>query len=162
MEHHRRTIPGFGGTGLRPHCSQRGRLRVAFAVPEPFYQHSVTVRQRHASERVDRDARFGGHVKGQQEIGQAFSRRPAVCRADVGRSGSGDPPHNAPRPWKVRRRPAGMDGDRNSDRGAASYVGKVALLMQYQRNGLRPARQPDGQAVTEQEGRVVPAVRNPH
>jgi hypothetical protein len=54
-----------------------------------------------------------------------------------------------------------MDGDRNSNRGAASYVGKVALLVKYQRHGLRPARQPDGQAVSEPEGRVVPAVRNP-
>lgn len=54
-----------------------------------------------------------------------------------------------------------MDGDRNRNRGAAGYVGKVALLMKCQRNGLRPARQPDGQALTEPEGRVVPAVRNP-
>ena len=54
-----------------------------------------------------------------------------------------------------------MDGDGNGNRGAASNVGKVALLMQYQRNGLRPAGQPDGQAVTEPEGRVVPAIRNP-
>jgi hypothetical protein len=86
---------------------------------------------RHAAERIHGDAGFGGHVEEQEEIGQAFSGRPAVCRADVGRGGSGDLPHDAPRPRKVRRRPSGMDGDRNRNRGAAGYVGKVALLMQY-------------------------------
>jgi hypothetical protein len=55
-----------------------------------------------------------------------------------------------------------MDGDRNRNRGASGDVRKVALFMQYERNGLGPARQPDRQAVAEPEGRVVPAVRNPH
>jgi hypothetical protein len=49
-------------------------------------------------------------------------------------------------------------GTGTATRGAASHVGKVALLTKYQRNGLRPARQPDGQAVTETEGRVVPGM----
>ena len=101
-------------------------------------------------------------MEGEEEIGQTFSGRPTVRGADVGRGGSGDPPHDAPRPGKVRRRPAGMDGDRNRHRGAAGYAGKVALLMQDQRHGLRPARQPDGQVVAEPEGRVVPAIRDPH
>lgn len=55
-----------------------------------------------------------------------------------------------------------MDGARNRNRRAEGDAGKVALFVQYQRDGLSPARQPDGQVIAEPEGRVVPAIRNAH